>query len=255
MLRDVEQLLDEYTKWLRDKSQLREISSGIVEVTTPHLDRHNDCFQFYVKQDGNRYLLTDDGAVIRDLKGSGCSLDSKKRRELLSQTLNGFGVQLQGDEITVEATKGSFPLRKHNLVQAMLAVNDLFYLATPMVTSLFLEDVTNWLNANDVRFLPNVRFNGQSGYEHRFDFAIPSSKTSPERLVRAINRPDRDAAEAMVFAWMDTKAVRPEASESYALLNDVDSSVGSAVTEALTKYDVIPIPWSQREQYKQRLAA
>jgi hypothetical protein len=41
----------------------------------------------------------------------------------------------------VHASPDNFPSRKHSLVQAMLAVNDMFYLAVPMVTSLFYEDV------------------------------------------------------------------------------------------------------------------
>ena len=32
-----------------------------------------------------------------------------------------------------------------SLLQAMLAVNDMFYLAVPMVASLFYEDVVAWL--------------------------------------------------------------------------------------------------------------
>jgi hypothetical protein len=56
-------------------------------------------------------------------------------------TLNGFGVKLVDGVMEVRASKDDFPMRKHNLVQAMLAVNDLFYLASPIVSSLFLEDV------------------------------------------------------------------------------------------------------------------
>jgi hypothetical protein len=45
----------------------------------------------------------------------------------------------------------------------MLAVNDLFYLAKPIVESLFYEDVVQWLDANDIRYTPSVKFTGISG--------------------------------------------------------------------------------------------
>ena len=45
-----------------------------------------------------------------------------------------------------------FPLRKHNLVQAILAVNDLFYLAVPAGQS-FLEDAA-WLELATFASLP-----------------------------------------------------------------------------------------------------
>lgn len=254
MIAEIQNLMDRYARWVRDKSQLRAVGDS-VEITTPFLDRHNDHLQFYVKRSNGHLMLTDDGGTIEDLRLSGCNLDSPKRHGLLQVTLNGFGVHLEGEALTTKATAESFCLKKHNLVQAMLAVNDLFYLATPMVTSLFLEDVTAWLDANAVRYVPSISFVGKTGYNHRFDFDIPKSKQRPERLLRAINRPDRDAAEAMVMAWVDTKETRPQGSEAYALLNDTEGRIPTAVADALTSYDVLAIPWTHREDFRDRLAA
>lgn len=78
-------------------------------------------------------------------------------------TLNGFGVKLNNGALEVRASPENFALRKHSLIQAMLAVNDLFYLATPMVSSLFYEDVVAWLDQNDIRYTPNVKFAGKTG--------------------------------------------------------------------------------------------
>ena len=106
--------------------------------------------------------------------------------------------------ILVQATPQDFSLRKHNLVQAILAINDLFYLSVPVVASLFLEDVTAWLELHDIRFTPDVKFTGRSGYDHTFDFVVPASRRAPERLIRAVNRPSRDLAESLAFSWVDT---------------------------------------------------
>ena len=90
--------------------------------------------------------------TIDDLELSGCTLDSPKSKALLRTTLNGFGVQLDGNHkaLVVRTTAKDFALKKHNLLQAMLAVNDLFYLATPMVRSFFVEDVEAWLRISDI---------------------------------------------------------------------------------------------------------
>src|SRR3990172_6607421 len=101
-------------------------------------------FQIYAKRENGNYLLTDDGYVIEDLKQSGCKLETAKRQALLKMTLNGFGVQLNDGRLEVKASKDTFSLKKHNLIQAMLSVNDLFHLAVPIVTSLFFEDVVEW---------------------------------------------------------------------------------------------------------------
>ena len=254
MIQDIQKLLDDYVVWLRDKTSLRQVSDW-VEITTPYLDRHNDYVQFYARKSNGAYVLTDDGYTLEDLEQSGCKLNSPKRQELLKMTLNGFGIQLRGDALEVHATSDNFALRKHNLVQAMLAVNDMFYLAVPMVASLFYEDVVAWLDLHDIRYTPKVKFSGKTGYDHLFDFVIPKSRKQPERIIQTINRPSRETAQSVAFAWIDTKEVRSQDAKAFALLNDAEISLSSAVTDALQNYDVYPIPWSKREEIWEELAA
>ncbi|MEX2238948.1 MAG: DUF1829 domain-containing protein [Dehalococcoidia bacterium] len=254
MLEEVSRLLDEYTQWLRDKTYLREVGDW-VEITTPYLDRHNDRLQIYASRSNGDFLLTDDAYVIQDLKLSGCELDTKKRRELLDMTLNGFGVQREGDAIQVRASSGNFAQRKHNLTQALLAVNDLFYLAEPSVRSLFMEDVAAWLELVEVRYTPTVKFTGKSGYDHVFDFVIPASRSAPERIVDAMNKPSRDRAQSVAFAWIDIKDVRKPDATAYVLVNDQEVEPPTAVYEALRSYDVVPVPWSKRDDFREALAA
>jgi len=254
MIAEIQDLLDRYTTWLRERTGLREVD-GWVDITTPYLDRHNDYMQIYARRENGGFLLTDDTYTVRDLEISGCNLETPKRKELLTMTLNGFGVKLNNKAIEVKATTENFPLRKHSLIQAMLAVNDLFYLAEPIVKSLFYEDVIAWLELSEIRYTPKVKFTGQSGYDHLFDFVIPKSKIQPERILRAISRPVRDTAESFIHAWSDTRDVRPKDSRAYAFLNDSDQSVSLGVVDALKSYEISPIVWSHREAVKEELAA
>lgn len=82
-----------------------------------------------------------------------------------------------------------------------------------MVASLFYEDGVAWLDLHDIRYTPKVKFTGKTGYDHLFDFVIPKSRRQPERIIQTINRPNRETAQAVVLAWVDTKEVRsPERS-------------------------------------------
>ncbi|MGQ0815586.1 MAG: DUF1829 domain-containing protein [Gemmatimonadota bacterium] len=255
MIDEISALLDQYSRWLRDKNVLREVNDRYVEITTPYLDRHNDYTQIYVRKENGAFLLTDGGDTIQDLRSSGCDLETKKRKDLLTATLNGFGIQREGDALVVRATAQSFPVRKHNLVQAMLAVNDLFYLAVPVVASLFLEDVMAWFELHDIRYTPNVKFTGKSGYDHTFDFVVPASRRAPERPVRAVNRPSRDLAESLAFSWVDTREVRPPTSRFYAFLNDEERRPPPSILDALKNYEIIPIIWGDRDAFRNELAA
>ena len=254
MIQDIQKQLDAYYAWLKDKTVLNQIDQW-VEITTPYLDRHNDYVQIYVRKITEGFLLTDDGYIMDDLKQSGCNLDSRKRQELLRMTLNGFGVKKDGNALQVHASADNFALRKHNLVQAMLAVNDMFYLGMPMVASLFYEDVVAWLDVHDIRHTPKVKFTGRTGYDHLFDFVIPKSRQQPERIIQTINRPNRNTAQAVVLAWIDTKEVRTPDSRAFALLNDSEQTVPMAALDALRSYDVRPVMWSQREEVRMELAA
>ncbi len=254
MTQEIQALLDEYWYWLRDNTTLRQIDDW-VEITTPYLDRHNDRLQIYVTREGSGYVLTDGGYILDDLEQSGCKIEGGRRQELLTMTLNGFGVNKVEGGLQVRASKGNFGTRKHNLVQAMLAVNDLFYLAPTMVANLFYDDVVGWLDTCNIRYTPNVKFTGASGYDHLFQFVIPKSVSQPERILRPINRPNRDRAQAMAFSWIDTRDTRPSESRAYAILNDSDSPVSTGVLEAMRSYDVNPVLWSERGSVREELAA
>lgn len=247
-------LVESYLKWLKDRTALREVGDWL-EVTTPFLDRHNDYIQIFVQKNGEAYQLTDDGYTIEDLEQSGCKLNTSKRQGILETTLNGFGVKLEDGCLTVQATESDFPARKHLLIQAILAVDDMFYLAEPHVAALFREDLAGWLEDHDIRYTESIKLSGASGYDHVFDFVISGSREIPDRLVRAFNTPSRKVVESMAFSSVDTREARPRKSDLFAFLNDQNSPVPQTVADGLREYEIEPVPWSKRDAVLDRLAA
>jgi len=229
--------------------------SGVYEITTPFLDRHNDHLQIYLRPENGHFVLTDGGYILADLEMSGVDINTPKRRQILDTILKGFGVRREGDELRVEAHQEDLPRKKHALLQAMLAVNDMFVMGQEQVLSLFLEDVEAYLRAHNVRFVARIKLTGRSGFDHHFDFAIPASDKRPERLLRAINTPSRDNIEVLCFAWSDTREVRTPDAQALALLNDTDRQIGSDALQALKAYQITPVPWSGREKYVEELVA
>jgi hypothetical protein len=255
MIKEISPLIDNYLRWIKDKTVLKGIDDKWTEITTPYLDRHNDCMQLYVGKEKSGYKLTDDGYIINDLENAGCVIDSPKRIELLNTTLGGFGVKLENKALTINATTENFPVKKHNMIQAMLAINDLFYLASPYVSSLFMEDVTQWLDTKDIRYTPKIKLSGKSGYDHLFDFVIPKSKKQPERILQALSNPKKETAESLVFKWMDTKDTRAPESNLFVLLNDTTNKVSPQIIDAFNNYELRTILWSERDKFTPLLAA
>ena len=268
MFNEITALVENYPKWLRDNTDIK-IDDDSAEITTPFLDRHNDCLQVYAREGDGGYILSDDGYIIDDLMISGCKLTTTKRQDLLNLTLAGFGVKNKHGELRIEATADDFALKQHNLIQAMLAVNDLFYLVPSSIpsvereeitqpqtiTRVFHENVTGWLDKYDIRFTPEAKLQGKSGFDHMFDFAVPKTKTEPERFLEAITKPTKKTAQALAFAWLDTDEARDSDSRAFAILNDQKQYVSADIKNALEEYNIFPFCWSEREEYLPKLAA
>lgn len=255
MINEMQSFIDAYVEWLKKGISYREIHSEWVEITTPFLDRHNDHVQLFARREGERIVFSDDGYIISDLEQSGCQLSTQKRKELLELSLNGFGVKNNKGKIEAESSNVDFPRKLHNMIQAMLSINDLFSTARASVASLFYEDVVSWFDELDVRYAQNVRFSGMTRYDHMFDFVIPKSKRSPERVVQAINVPSKASISRFAFSWIDIKHSRPEGTVAIAILNDLDKSVPQEPIHALNVYEMKAMPWSQKAEFSELLVA
>ncbi len=114
-----------YYEWLKNKTTRRKIRDW-VEITTPYLDRHNDYIQIYLRHQDNGWILTDDGYTLNELAHSGCHLDTLHGKRLLESLLKGFRVVQVSDCLEVRVDKANFAARTHDLIQAILAVNNFF---------------------------------------------------------------------------------------------------------------------------------
>lgn len=252
---DCDALIEEYVSWLRSGLAVADVD-GACELTTPFLDRHNDHLQIYAVRDNGEIRLTDDGYTLADLEASGVSLTTPKRRDVLEHFLRGFGVRRIDDALTIDASPSNLGQRIHSLIQAMMAVNDMFILARPRVASLFFEDVRSFLDDHDVRYSEHVKLPGRTGFDHAIDFLIPKSRAEPERLVKTLNAPNKSTVSNYLFALNDIRENRGRASRAYAVLNDRDRRPpGGDVLRALHEYDVVPALWSDRERLAPELAA
>lgn len=248
-----ETLVKEYLDWLRSSIKISE-AEGACEITTPFLDRHNDHLAIYVTPKNGGYVLSDGGYTLSDLAMSGVEINTEKRTKILETTLRGFGIQKANGELRIEARKEELARAKHNLLQAMLAVNELFVMGQEHVISFFLEDVEAFLRAHSIRFVSRIKLTGRSGLEHNFDFAIPASDRSPERFLRAISSPNRNTITAYCFAWDDTNKERAPNAQAYAVLNNQERQVSNELLRALEAYQIQPMTWTNREQYVEVLA-
>lgn len=237
-----------YLTWIKDNTVTKSIEKGkLCAISTPFLDRHNDHVQIYIEKTDKGFILTDDGYTLADLSMSGMEMSSPKREKIFSTILKGFGVQSnQNNALFIEANAGNLAQKKHYLLQAILAVNDMFTLSQENVYSLFKEDVELYFKTNNIIHTRDVKIAGKSGLDNNIDFLVPATRSKPERLIQTVNNPKKDAIRLAAFIFNDVAEIREEKISCYVLYNDIEKKVSSDVLSALTNYSIKSIPWTEK---------
>ena len=254
---DYKQILDNYIHWIKDNSSIKVIKDdNVYELTTPFLDRHNDHLQIYVKRnDSNSFILTDDGYILNDLENTGIALDTPRRKKIFNTLLNGYGVKVgESNNLYLEANMSNVGQKKHNLLQAMITVNDLHTLSTENVLFLFKEDVENYFLSKEIIYTKDIKITGKSGFDHKIDFILSKSRTKPERLIRTVNNIKKDFVMSAIMAFTDIEAIREQETTNMIIYNDEVNPPNSDILNAMKMYQITDVPWTKREQYLQQFA-
>ena len=85
----------------------------------------------------------------------GFEFTGKNKNKRLETTLNGFGIFKDNDELFVTATPSDFAKKQHNIIQALISVNDMFA-PGKVGGGFFYDEVENFFNSIDARYAPNI---------------------------------------------------------------------------------------------------
>ncbi len=247
-------IVSSYLAWLRKGLSVTEQDGGSCVIDTPFLDRHNDLLQVFAEKRDGQICLHDDGDTLLELS---LYVDLKSPDFLgrLEIILNGVGVGRDGNRLFITVPENKTGQGLHSLIQAMLSVEDMYMLARPQrQKSPFSESVADFLESKDVLFSPRVKLTGKSGFDHAIDYLVPKTKNAPERIVKAINAPNKNTISNYLFILGDTRRARESGTLTLAVLNDTDRKIKGDVIAALKAYEVIPAFWSKKEDFAKRLA-
>ncbi|WP_370821901.1 DUF1828 domain-containing protein [Acidaminococcus massiliensis] len=246
-----------YLNWLKANMKQTQIDAETVEITTPFLDRHNDYTQIYIKNlKDHQVCISDQGYIVDDLKMCGISLKGGKRSSVFHQILSGRGIQYNDktDELYVVCNRSQIAENQHTLLQCMLDINDMFYLSTDTVSSVFYEDVLQFFDHNDIFYSPDIKVTGKSGLSHDFPFVLQKNKKHPERMIKLANRLDKNEAERIMFAWSDVSEKRTY-SQLIVFINDLNT-YNKELPKHMAQYNpsIISIKWTERDKQLEKFA-
>ena len=245
---DIKQMIDDYANWLKREIVVSEYGE-YYELTTPYLDRFSDYLQIYVKQDENgKITMTDDGYIIGNLLSSGISFKSgSKRKLMLDKIMRNYSLQLNEHSITAIATAHNFPQRKQQMVQAMLAIDDMFESRPESVKDFFIEDIQTFFDANEIYYSRDFSLIGKTGSLYTYEFHFQRTKQKPEKFCKAINRLRESNRNLTIFNWIDTQEKRNNEGQLIIILND-ENRINPPDIEALKSYNIVPVLFSERQE-------
>jgi len=114
--------VNDYLTWFANGIVAKQVGE-VLELTLPFLDRHRDQLQIYLQAQGEKYVLSDDGYTLADLRQSGVDMETQDNKISLTTLLERFGVTRSGNELRIETTAKEVSQAQHNLIQAVLALN------------------------------------------------------------------------------------------------------------------------------------
>ena len=246
---DFDSLIRSYGKRLSDNTTYTQLDEWY-EVNVPLLDEDNDYTQFYVKPGRNSVTFSDDCATLRRLESHEMTV-TESRLAVLKDILNQFGIERNGDELTLTSDTADFADAKNRFLQAIIKVGDMSMLANPMcrrilqmtfVCSLMRTTYGMWKAFNSVASLVCCA---------RMTLCCRSRVNSRNDSAHLLRGLPSDSFSTL-FSWEDTQAARKTPSELVVFLNDSDRRIDNQLITALEKYNAYPIKWSERE-FKENL--
>jgi len=240
---------ENYLEFLRSKSSEVEVAKGITRVTLPFLDSFHDCVEIYIKNDGGKYTISDNGETLSTLNFNGVEIfKSEGREKLFCRILNSYGIKFDQNSLFVEATEADLSLKKHMLLQCMMKVSDLYVLNKSNIHNLFLDDVRSFFQKEKIWAVSDHKIQGKSGLPTNFDLVLPKTDKHPKTLIRVVNQLSKSIKQ-LIFEWEDTKTnVDADEAEVLVIFNDGEKAARSEFINALDKYSIKHVAWSKKEE-------
>ncbi|WP_270671349.1 DUF1828 domain-containing protein [Staphylococcus hominis] len=248
----IEQKMNEYFNWLKQSYKYKEMDSS-TEITTPFRNHLNDYIRIYVDfLPDNSIILSDDGLTLNELKMSNINIKTKARNRIMQSILNQFNLSLKDDEIIAHVKNESFAQSKHDLIQGILKIYDLTITSRNNISSLFYEDVFNFLYEEELAGAAEVSVSGESGIKYSIDYILPETKSKPEKLINFANNLDFNKVTNDVYMYRDVKTNRPsrnnQTPKMFIIANDIEHPINDKARQAAEHENLLILHWSDKEK-------
>lgn len=238
ILDNAEKLRNVYMDWIKEDLEFQNLDENYVSISTPFIDNDYDNINLYASfVNKNIIKVSDFGFTLYNLTELGINLTPKFKTgwHIFREILDDFGISNDKGTLCVQTPIENFPMAKTRLLQAVMRVNDIFYLSKHNVVSSFNDIIAEFFNKNNILYTPSFEIPNPFGASSHFDFAIPNRKDG-ERVVKTVSRPN-DINQAKIFNFDVRATARSRNAKFILLVNNTKEKKlnGSLVATAMNE--------------------
>lgn len=144
----IETIEQDFHKKVSTKVRLAAEGLGRFRVFTPFLFEDGDHLAIVLKQEGSRWILSDEAHTYMHLT---YDIDEKElhrgtRQKIISNALSTFHVEDRNGELVLDVPDERYGDALYSFVQALLKISDVSYLSREQVRSAFMDDFHDLLS-------------------------------------------------------------------------------------------------------------
>lgn len=258
---DVNKMKNEYLDYIHQNTQFNQKTIDRVEIVTPFVDSFGEGIYFYIEQQNNKYLVTDQGFTLWSLSAFGVNLLKKQtsRHSLLNSLLQYSGFSLNKEDICKLVSYRDLPQAIHDMTQLLLNIYDFAMFGKNQTVNYFLDDVKSYFyeHRQQYSFFEDFYLTGKSNLKHKVDFVFLNK--GQRNLVKVHNQLDKQQVSNILVSWLDTSEKRQAEYGDSEKLSVILSSTGYSKAsenniDALHEYDIAVLNFDDKKQLEKTLA-
>lgn len=239
------------------KPPLERAFSEAIKITEDNGDCHlivpferadRDAIELWVINQGDKYLITDEGETYGMLYLSNINLDQERRAKRLSAIKERFDLDKARREVQIRTTEEHLGERILDAIQAIQAISYLSYTRQKYSITDFRSDVGDLLTEEGFYYTPNQPVEGYSE-EHIIDFNIheQAQPTYLETIHSENASSAKNMARRTAFKWSDIREVSNKA-KMISVLDNENGEFDAETETILENWSDAYVPWSNRDQ-------
>lgn len=218
---------------------------GECRITVPFERADRDAITLWIQEQGDEYVITDEGETYGYLYLSNINLDQSRREKRLSSTKKRYELDSAKYEVKLTTDEENLGFRLLDAIQAVQSISYLAYTRRQYTQTDFKDEVGDYLEGKGYHYERNVSVYGASK-SHRVDFHVQNGKPT---YLEALHAEDVSTAESMAdrtaIKWVDIQGKNPNVT-TISVLDDETGEYNEETVRTLSNYSDKYIPWSTR---------